>query len=337
MCPTSFRSLRRIAALGTALIPLAFPTPATAQSSNPGDTFEQTVPGTPVTFQMAFIPEGRFTLGSPEDEAGRDEDEGPRRRVAIEAFWMGVTEVTFDAYSIFQYPNLDSEVGTNGGASGVDMITRPSPAYEDPAHGMGRQGHPMVGMTRKAAMEFARWLSEKTHRLYRLPTEAEWEYVCHAGVQDVFTFGDDPEGLDEHAWYAQNSGDEYHEVGLKAPNAWGIHDLHGNVAEWTMDRYDHRFYELIPQDGSALNPRTEESTRGLGAVRGGAYDDDAAGLRCADRYRESTRWKRRDPQMPKSRWWNTDSAHLGFRLMSPAREYTQEEIRSYWDAILGER
>ena len=250
---------------------------------------------------------------------------------------MGTTEVTFDAYSIFRNPSQDSDAGFNGEPFGVEMVTRPSPAYEDPAHGMGTIGHPMVGMTRIAAMNYARWLSEKTGRLFRLPTEAEWEYACHAGIQDVYTFGDDTTPLGEHAWHEANSGDEYHEVGLKAPNAWGLYDLHGNVAEWTMDRYDRRFYEVIPQDGSAVNPRTEEGTRGLGVVRGGSFEDDAPGLRCAQRIPEDTRWKRRDPQMPKSRWWNTDSQHVGFRLVSPAQDYTPDEIREYWQRILGPR
>jgi len=72
-------------------------------------------------------------------------------------------------------------------------------------------------------------------------------------------------------------------------------------------------------------------------VRGGAFDDDAAGLRCADRFRETTSWKRRDPQMPRSRWWNTDSPHVGFRLVSPAGNHTIEEIHAYWEGILGAR
>ena len=104
-----------------------------------------------------------------------------------------------------------------------------------------------------------------------------------------------------------------------------------------MDRYDLHFYARIPQDGTAADPRTEESTVGLGVVRGGAFNDDAAGLRCADRFRETTSWKRRDPQMPRSRWWNTDSPHVGFRLVSPAVDHTIEEIHAYWEGILGAR
>ncbi len=338
MMLTTFRLQLRATALGAGLTALLLTLPAAAQSGNPGDTFTQTIPGTPVTFQMTFVPGGSFFLGSPETELGRDDDEGPQRQVSVDAFWMGVHEVTYDAFSIFQHRNLDNGLGGSRELPfGIDMITRPSTPYEDPAQGMGGMGRPMVGMTRVAAMEFARWLSEKTGRLYRLPTEAEWEHACRAGSNHTFSFGDDSVALAEHAWYADNSDGTFHEVGLKVPNAWGIHDLHGNVAEWTMDRYAMHFYAGIPDNGHTENPRTEESTRGLGVVRGGAYNDDAAGLRCAERFAETTRWKRRDPQMPKSRWWNTDSPHVGLRLMSPVRQYTPREIQAYWDDILGAR
>jgi len=319
------------------VVAVAFTHPIDAQITDAGGTFTQVIPGTEISFDMALAPSGRFTLGSPEDELGRDDDEGPQRQVVIDRFWVGAHEVTFDSYSIFRHENLDNETGSHGERFELEMITRPSPPYEDPSQGMSGPERPMTGLTRIAAMEFARWLSEKSGRLYRLPTEAEWEYVCRAGSQRVYTFGSDPARLHEYAWFADNSDDSFHEVGQKAPNPWGIHDLLGNVAEWTMDPYDRDFYEGIPDDGSAMNPRTEESTRGLGVVRGGSFQDDATGLRCAGRYPETTRWKRRDPQIPKSRWWNTDSPHVGFRLVSPAREYTQEDIRSYWEGILGER
>jgi formylglycine-generating enzyme required for sulfatase activity len=338
MSPFLSRRFARGAAGLTGAFAISLATGPHAQAQAPGDTFTQVIPGTDVSLEMAFVPAGLSMLGSPDDEPGRDADEGPLRNVSMDAFWMGVHEVTFEAYTLFMYRELDDHVGTNGHLTfDADAISRPSPAYEDPAHGMGRTGHPMVGITRVAAMEFARWLSEKSGRLYRLPTEAEWERACRAGGRSAYGFGDDPAELDSFAWYGANSGGAYHPVGSKAPNAFGIHDLHGNVAEWTMDRYDLHFYERIPQDGTAANPRTEESTVGLGVVRGGAFDDDEAGLRCADRFRETSAWKRRDPQMPRSRWWNTDSPHVGFRLVSPAGEHTPEEIHAYWERILGAR
>ena len=268
-----------------------------------------------------------------------------RRTVAVDAFWMGVTEVTHEVFAVFRDRRLDTDVGATPEITfDADAVTRPSPPYEDPSHGMSGPGHPATGMTRLSALRFARWLSEKTGRLYRLPTEAEWEFACLAGNDGPFGSGADVAPLspqepdtaffDRHAWYADNSGGSFHEVGAKAPNAWGIHDLLGNVAEWTLDPYDADFYASIADDGSAANPTTGPSARGRGVVRGGAFDDAVPELRGADRFEETPAWQRRDPQMPKSRWWNTDAPHVGFRLVSPAVDLTPEEIRVYWEAML---
>ncbi len=304
-----------------------------AGSQEAGDTYVETIPGTEVSFTMVYAPGGTFTLGSPETEPGRDPDEGPQRRVRLEPFWIGAHEVTFDEFSVFRFRRLDSErTATPGVRIDVDAVTRPSPPYEDPAHGMGNDDHPAVGMTQWAALQYARWLSEKTGRLYRLPTEAEWEYACRAGTTTAWSFGDDPREADRYAWYAAGGGDTHHPVGLKEPNGWGLYDMHGNVAEWTLDEYRADAY------GSSVgHPAALPMLRGVGpgphTVRGGAYDDEPAELRCADRLPSTPDWKRRDPQLPKSRWWNTDSPHVGFRLVRPAREMTREEIRAFWNSL----
>jgi formylglycine-generating enzyme required for sulfatase activity len=195
---------------------------------------------------------------------------------------------------------------------------------------MGLGDHPATGMTQWAALQYARWLSLKSGRLYRLPTEAEWEYACRAGTTTTFPFGDSSDPIGDHAWFAANSGDVFHRVGQKGPNAWGVHDLLGNVAEWTMDQYAAAAYEKWSDE-----PWTRPTSEHPRTVRGGAFDDDPSALRCADRLESTLRWNRRDPQLPKSRWWNTDSPHVGFRLVSPDRSFSIEEIRSYWDDMLG--
>ena len=337
MTPPTPGWTRGIAALSTPLLAtMALAPPLQAQYGAVGETTVQAIPGTEVSFEIAFVPGGSFLLGSPEEEIGRDGDEGPRRTVSVEAFWMGMTEVTYDVFAVFRDRRLDADVGAREDvAFDADAVTRPSPPYEDPSQGMSRSGLPATGMTRLSALHFARWLSEKTGRVYRLPTEVEWEFACRAGDDGPHGSGMRDADVRDHAWFAANSGGAFREVGVKSPNAWGIHDLLGNVAEWTLDPYDADFYASLPEDEITTNPTTGHSARGRGVVRGGAFDDDLTELRCADRFEETPEWKRRDPQMPKSRWWNTDSPHVGFRVVSPAADHTREEIRAYWEEMLG--
>ena len=298
------------------------------------ETFGQRIPGTDVTLTMVYVTGGSFAMGSPEDEPGRDADEGPQRTVMLDPFWIGIHEVTHEQFSIYRYRSLDSEAAaTTGQPFDVDAVSRPSPPYEDPAHGMGGDDHPASGMTQWAALQYARWLSLKTGRLYRLPTEAEWEYACRAGTVTAFPFGETPETLDAYAWYAANSRDRVQPVGQKSANGWGVRDMLGNVAEWTLDQYGAAAYATWPDSVHA--PWTRPTSEHPRTVRGGAFDDEPEALRCADRLESTLRWKRRDPQLPKSRWWNTDSPHVGFRLVTPDRPFTIEEIRSFWADVLG--
>ena len=343
--PTRHAStVRRIVLL--CLLHASAPPAATgAQTVQAGEPMTQTIPGTTVSFDMVLLPGGSFVIGSPLDEPGRDEDEGPRRTLNLGPFWMGTTEVTHEVFSIFRDRRLDDDMRADPALPfDADAVTRPSPPYEDPAHGMGGPGRPATGMTRVAALHFARWLSEKTGRLYRLPTEIEWEYACRAGHDDAFglelgtAHRDNLESimtlLSERAWFDANSNGSLRDVGTRASNGWGLHDLLGNAAEWTLQPYDAEHYASLG-DGSVEGTEPGTSTRGRGVVRGGAFDDDLHRLRCADRFEETSAWKRRDPQVPKSRWWNTDSPHVGIRLVSPERPWSTAEITAYWDGILG--
>ena len=329
---------RAFPALPFILLMVGAPDQLSPQAS--GEGYVQPIPGVELTFPMAHVPGGTFLLGSPASEVGRNDDEGPQRTVILEAFWIGVHEVTQAEYGIFRQPTLDRGVTSDPERRmDVDAVSRPSPPYEDPVHGMGAEDHPATGMTQWAALQYARWLSEKTGRLYRLPTEAEWEYACRAGTTTVPPPSrgpagiEDRDGLEATAWFIDNSGEVTHPVGQKEANAWGVHDMLGNVAEWTLDFYRADFYETLPEPArapwsrsEALHPRT---------VRGGAFDDPAADVRCANRLESTLRWKRRDPQLPQSRWWNTDSPHVGFRLVRPTGSPTIEEIRAYWDDLVG--
>jgi formylglycine-generating enzyme required for sulfatase activity len=339
---------RRIALLliGILLCPIAT-VPGHAQerpddtSSEPGAPWEVSIPGTELSLRFAYVPGGSFELGSPPDEPGRGDEEGPVRRVAISGLWFGVHEIPHEAFLLFRHRDRDSgataraDAAAPASAFDVDAISRPSPPYDDPAHGMGADGTPATGMTRRAALLYARWLSLKTGHLFRLPTEAEWEFACRAGGGMAFGFGDQADGLDEYGWYAGNSGGGLHPVGARTANAWGLHDMHGNAAEWVMDSYRAQAYARLPEAQAAVDPMTGDPGRGRGLVRGGSYRDEPARLRCAARQPEAAAWKRRDPQIPKSSWWNTDAPHVGFRLVGVAGEHSREEIRAYWEEVLG--
>jgi formylglycine-generating enzyme required for sulfatase activity len=184
-----------------------------------------------------------------------------------------------------------------------------------------------------AARTFCNWLSAKTGRYYRLPTEAEWEYACRAGTTTAYSFGDDPAQLADHAWSFDNSNEKYHPVGQKKPNPWGLFDMHGNVAEWVLDQHDTQFYAK-QADGVADNPLNTPTTLDPRVVRGGSWDDDPEMLRSAARGKSTPDWKQRDPQIPKSIWYSTDAPFVGFRIVRPLREPNAEERAEKWDKSL---
>lgn len=161
-------------------------------------------------------------------------------------------------------------------------MTRPTPPYADETFGHAREGHPCLGMTHHAAMMFCRWLSKKTGKLYRLPTEAEWEYACRAGTTTAYSFGDDPAQLPDYAWFKDNSTDTTHPLGSKKPNAWGLHDMHGNVAEWCVDHFSPTDYFAWPTDKPLVRPvRKPTDAKFSHVVRGGSWVDAAAACRSA--------------------------------------------------------
>ena len=318
-----------------ALLLMAIASLGYAQDEQEGPkTITDTIPGTNVSFEMVYIPAGEFMMGSPAEEADRSEDEGPQRQVAIDEFWMGKVEVTFDLFEIFREKDKDQDTTRKAGATySVDAVTRPSPPYEDPTFGMGKYGYPAGSMTQYSALRFCKWLWEKTGNFYRLPTEAEWEYACRAGTTTAYSFGDDPSQLDDYGWHYENSDETFHMVGEKKPNPWGLYDMHGNVAEWCLDQYQEDFLATLG-DTVNQNPWRRPSTLYPRSVRGGSYDDDPDQLRSANRITSRDKWKERDPQIPKSFWWNTDSPFVGLRLVR--QEMSEEDIALFWRMALDE-
>ncbi|MDA0683919.1 MAG: SUMF1/EgtB/PvdO family nonheme iron enzyme [Bacteroidetes bacterium] len=300
-----------------------------------GDIREINIPGTEISFQLTYVPEGTRAVGTAPEEDGMELDEGPQASVSLGAYWIGRFEVTDDEYGVFRYQDRDADTtAVEGAVYQVDGVTRPSPPYEDPAFGMGGASKPAVGMTQWGALQYAKWLTQKTGVFFRLPTEAEWETACRAGQSGAFSFGDDIAQLGEYAWTIENSGGRLQSVGQKRPNVWQIHDMQGNASEWMLDEYEESYHDLIGDMGAdpwiqptRLHPRT---------VRGGAFDDPPEMARCGSRLESTTNWKRRDPQIPKSYWWNTDSPFLGFRIVAPVTAPSEEEISAFWSLVLGE-
>ncbi len=298
--------------------------------------YRQAMPGSNVGFDMVPIVGGRFRMGSPPEEEGRNADEGPQVDVEVEAFWMGRCEVTWAEFELW---STDGELRQSKRPDGV---SRPTPPYVDMTFQMGRDGYPAICMSHVAARQYCKWLSQKTGRFHRLPTEAEWEYACRAGSTTAWSFGGDAQRLGEFAWFADNSARElergalpvqaYHLVGHKAANAWGLCDLHGNVAEWVADGYFADAY--APAHGAGLRhgpylpPGRDAGDRPLRfshVVRGGSWRDPATALRSAARQASRPEWNARDPQIPKSWWYLTEGQHVGFRVVRPFREPSPEE------------
>jgi formylglycine-generating enzyme required for sulfatase activity len=286
-------------------------------------SYAELIPGSMVKFEMIAIPAGEFVMGSPNTEAGRSPDEGPQHPVAIRPFWMGKTEVTWDEYDLYWKKEEGAKRPANQSVAEqeADAVSRPTPPYADETFGHGREGHPVLCITHHAAMEYCRWLSAKTGKTYRLPTEAEWEYACRAGTKTAYFFGDDPKPLGDYAWYSANAEELTHPVAQKKPNPWGLYDMYGNVAEWCLDHYRKDYYATFPKDRVTLAPVLVPTADRFGHVaRGGSWADDAARLRSAARRGSDKTWIRRDPQRPQSIWWLTDADFVGFRVVRPLAE-----------------
>jgi len=303
--------------------------------------YRELIEHTEAKLDMVPIPGGRFLMGSPEDEANRKSDEGPQREVEVDPFWMGKYEMTWDVYDVWA-ADLDlfirrqksTEPNKRDTLADVYQVSQPTKPYMDMSFGMGKRGYPAVCMTQHAARTFCKWLTAKTGRYYRLPTEAEWEYACRAGTKTAYSFGDDPSELEDFGWFADNSEEEkYSKVGKKKPNAFGLFDMHGNVAEWVLDQHDPNGYPGLA-GATKRNPLAIPETLYPRVVRGGGFSQDAAALRSASREGSTEDWIAQDPQEPVSIWYLTDALHVGFRVVRPLVEPSEEEKATEWEASL---
>ncbi len=295
-----------------------------ATQDGPGKKFTETVTtkaGEKISFDMILIPAGNFRMGSPANEAGRKDDEGPQHEVRVDNFYLCTTETTIELFMAYYQETVSAKrdfISTQESqkktekAGEVDAITGPTPVYGDMTMGYENK-HPAMGMTWHNAMTFCRWLSMNTGKTYRLPTEAEWEYACRAGTTKAFGAVSDPEKLKEYAWFDKTADSETSAVGKKKANAWGLYDMLGNVREWVSDFYNPDAYKQAAAKAPSANPKGPETGQ-VHVARGGDYSCPAEELRCASRAFEEKWWRSGDPQIPKSKWWLPEMDIIGFRV-----------------------
>jgi sulfatase modifying factor 1 len=329
--------------------------------------YTERIPGTDVSFEMIPVPGGEFLLGSPAGEADRADDEGPQVRIKVQPFWMGKCEVTWGEFRSFmamydafkKMQRIAANAGTATDAApdkdlrliqthawndkleddwNVDAVTSPTPLYDSSfTYGVGDQpNQPAVTITPFSARQYTKWLSGILGNNYRLPTEAEWEYAARAGTTTSYSFGNDAGDLEKFAWVDSNGDSQTHPVGAKQPNPWGLYDMHGNVAEWTLDQYFPDAYAKLgsgPVDAkAAVRWPTKIYPR---VIRGGSWLEPAAMSRSAARHKSEDReWKLSDPNIPLSPWWYTEepATAVGMRIVRPLTPLTAEEKKRVWEA-----
>ncbi|MBK5195628.1 MAG: SUMF1/EgtB/PvdO family nonheme iron enzyme [Proteiniphilum sp.] len=298
--------------------------------------YTEQIPGTVVSFNMVAINGGNFNMGSPEKEPFRNPDESPLHEVSLDPFFMAEVETTWDQYWAF-YAATMSEGRTppevvyenNLNAMDVDAISGPTAPFGFPDQGWGQGDRPAITMTHYAAETFCQWLSEKTGKRYRLPTEAEWEYAARGGTASAYFFPGSPkdfsaqgfmrnifkpktDSISVYVIYDKNSGSRSQPPSQVLPNPFGLKNMLGNVMEYCADRYDPEAYGK--RSGVTTNPLVTDGDEWV--VRGGYYNSDAADVRSADRsHTLHDDWLKTDPQQPKSIWWYSDIKGVGFRVV----------------------
>ena len=221
------------------------------------------IPGTLVAFEMVAVPAGN----------------------GVAAFLIGRTELSWDAYDAYM---LSRPTAAETPAAGTDAVSRPSRPYGAPDYGWGHHGFPAISIARGGAESFCAWLSTRTGKKYRLPTESEWTRAASlaSGGKTLAAAR-----IDALAWHAANAKATSHRSASRKPDLLGLYDLFGNAAEWVV------------------------SGDGRNVVRGGSFHDVRKNVGPNARAVQDDSWQERDPQIPKSRWWLSDGPFIGFRIV----------------------
>jgi formylglycine-generating enzyme required for sulfatase activity len=224
----------------------------------------------PTGLELVLIPAGEFVMG---DNRG-DDDEKPAHKVQVSAFYMDTREITQKAYENLMEKNPSKSKGPDKPVEQVDWY-----------HAVLYCNMRSLKEGLKACYDPKTLACDFAADGYRLPTEAEWEYACRAGTQTRFSCGDAAAKLKSCAWFKANADQTTHPVGQKPPNAWGLYDMHGNVAEWCQDIYNATYY----QKSEPKDPRGP-TTGDKRALRGGSWRTSEDGCRSSARNSENARF-----------------------------------------------
>ncbi len=306
--------------------------------------YEATIPGTTAKFTMIPIAGGEASVGGPD---------AANARVKLEPYWIGKHEVTWAEYQAFmdlnnRFAALQSlkrlaekdaaaqkalasrpalREAVEASPELVDGVTAPTALYDPSTTYQSGEGPnlPAVTMTHFAAAQYCKWLSGLLGQPYRLPSESEWELA--AGPET-------PDAIDDYAWHVDNADWEAHPVGEKKPNANGLHDVFGNVAELVLDEArDRELPEGAVADWKAAVAWPESKDPRI--AKGGHWDAEAEEANVTGRLlTNEDDWKMEDPNIPKSPWWYSDmpAAGVGMRLVRPLEPMTLEVEKLVWDA-----
>jgi formylglycine-generating enzyme required for sulfatase activity len=254
-------------------------------------TFTEYIPSTSVQFHMTAIPGGSFTFSE------------QKLLLKVDSFYIGTIEVSWDEYLSFL-----SDTSLEQTKQLTDAVSGATPAFGDPSQGWGMGKRPAIMMTPHAAQIYCKWLSRKTNKRYRLPTEAEWEYAHSL---------DNKKKLQEpnkvFIIHKNNSKFKTQLPSFVEPNSTGIKNMPGNVWEICSDTYsENEFVEFYTNNKSSVPYQNGNES----VLKGGAYDSNLKNLNQHTRKStDNTSWKKTDPQIPKSIWWYTDCINVGFRVV----------------------
>ena len=235
--------------------------------------YAESLPKSMAKVEMVPIPGGKVLVDGKE--------------VEVKPFFMAKTETTWDAFDAFLASGPRGKPYDQTKFA-PDAIARPSASYILVDLGWGHKGYPAINLTSTSAEMFCRWLSQATGKKYRLPTVAEWQFAARGGVEGPWKM--DAATVAKHSWNTGNAGETTQPVGKKAANGYGLHDMLGNVGEWTTD--GEKFW-----------------------LSGPSFMDNAAKVAPTLKIQYAPSWQESDPQMPKSRWWLSDGPFAGFRVV----------------------